>query len=190
MQFMIFPLQNTTSNLQTVDILGASRFHCRGSVATLMVRIVTRVCTHRFSWNRFVARLPPVSRHHLCLCLLLPSCCSLSVTVLPNVACGFAAPMQGGVHLRRLQWRQAYLDLPTGRQFLLLVGNEGLGVSRKLIRAVQARYRGSFVLSIEQWGLMRSLNVSVAAGIAMHNAAQWHMTTFGANATAAAIAAS
>lgn len=88
------------------------------------------------------------------------------------------------MQLSQLQWRQAYLDLPPGREFLLLVGNEGLGVARDLIQSVLARFPGSFLLSIEQWGLMRSLNVAVATGIALHHAAQWHATTHCANVAA------
>eukprot|EP01051_Picozoa_sp_SAG22_P013122 SAG22_NODE_1437_length_4419_cov_3.228472_2_plen_330_part_00 len=95
---------------------------------------------------------------------------------------------QGGAQLSDLQWRRAYAGLPAGRQFLLLVGNEGLGVPKKLVDAMLARYPGSFLLSIEQWGLMRSLNVAVATGIALYHAAQWHATTYGAGVAPTAVA--
>ena len=43
------------------------------------------------------------------------------------------------------------------------------------VLALRHEFEGSFIVSVEQWGMMRSMNVAVAAGIVMHHCASWHV---------------
>ena len=59
-------------------------------------------------------------------------------------------------------------------KFLLVFGNEGLGIADDVLE-LGKEFPGSFILSIEQYGIMRSLSVSCAAGIVMWHAATFHV---------------
>ena len=80
----------------------------------------------------------------------------------------------GGVLLGDLDWGLAHAALPEGRRFLLLMGNEGVGIPEQVL-ALRHEFEGAFIVSVEQWGMMRSMNVAVAAGIVMHHCASWHV---------------
>ncbi len=84
------------------------------------------------------------------------------------------AKQGGGVLLGRMSWSEAYALLPDGQQFLLMLGNEGVGIPPEVL-ALRFEFPGSFILSVEQFGMMRSMNVAVAAGIVLHHCASWHV---------------
>ena len=60
-------------------------------------------------------------------------------------------------------WKQLGLAKPC-----LIFGNEGYGLPEDLINMVPEKHR----VAIPQWGVLRSLNVSAAASIAMYEAAK------------------
>ena len=80
----------------------------------------------------------------------------------------------GGILLGEMSWSEAYASLPDGQQFLLMLGNEGVGIPPEVL-ALRFEFPGSFILSVEQFGMMRSMNVAVAAGIVLHHCASWHV---------------
>ena len=70
---------------------------------------------------------------------------------------------QGGQPIQEIHWQ-------TITNPLLIIGNESSGIPMDFIKTVRARLNGVFT-SISQSSVMRSLNVSVAASIAM-----WEIT--------------
>tara|TARA_Y100000034_G_scaffold34222_1_gene41940 strand:- start:13997 stop:14596 length:600 start_codon:yes stop_codon:yes gene_type:complete len=71
---------------------------------------------------------------------------------------------QGGIPLDTFIWKSTYLF-----HYCLVFGNEGRGIPDKLIEEAETNSPHSFVLSIDQPGILRSLNVSSAAAIVMHD---------------------
>jgi len=67
---------------------------------------------------------------------------------------------QGGQDIREVCWKQ--ISNP-----LLILGNESNGIPRNFIKDVKQGIPTTIVVSIPQWSIMRSMNVSVAACIAM-----------------------
>jgi len=67
---------------------------------------------------------------------------------------------QGGEDIREPTWK--HLERP-----LLVFGNESIGIPRSFIKQVKEKIQETRVLSIPQWSILRSMNVSTAAGIAM-----------------------
>lgn len=65
----------------------------------------------------------------------------------------------GGVLLGDLSWGAATAALPDGHRFLLLLGNEGVGIPPEVL-ALRFEIPGSFIVSVEQFGMMRSMNVA------------------------------
>jgi tRNA G18 (ribose-2'-O)-methylase SpoU len=67
---------------------------------------------------------------------------------------------QGGEDIREPTWK--HLERP-----LLVFGNESIGIPQSFIKQVKEKIPETRVLSIPQWSILRSMNVSTAAGIAM-----------------------
>lgn len=80
---------------------------------------------------------------------------------------------QSGELLGQLSWGLAHSRLPEGRTFVFVFGNETTGVPPEVL-AVRKDYAGSFVLTLEQYSVMKSLNVAVSAGIVLWSAAEYH----------------
>ena len=77
--------------------------------------------------------------------------------------CGDRTPIfieQGGKDIRTISWK--LLENP-----LLIVGNETSGIPYDFIKTVKKLIPETIIISIPQFSVMRSLNVSVAASIAM-----------------------
>lgn len=72
---------------------------------------------------------------------------------------------QGGVPITNFSWSSEYDIIPEDKQICLVFGNEGDGIQDDILDL--RHYFGTEILSIPQSGIMRSLNVSVAAGIAI-----------------------
>lgn len=72
---------------------------------------------------------------------------------------------QNGFRLSTINWR---LKLEKANPCLIF-GNEGRGISEKLLREIDERERNSFTVTIDQIGILRSLNVSSASAIIMHD---------------------
>lgn len=74
---------------------------------------------------------------------------------------------ENAVFLEEIDWK--YHEEPLNkRSFCFIFGNEGDGITSDVIdRCLQIE--GSFVLSIRQMGVLRSLNVSAAAAIVIHS---------------------
>lgn len=53
------------------------------------------------------------------------------------------------------------------KHLCFILGSEDNGVPQSIINQIE-RYPGSIVVSIEQIGVMRSLNVSIACGIVLY----------------------
>jgi len=82
--------------------------------------------------------------------------------------CGDRTPIfieQGGKDIRNVSWK--LLENP-----LLIVGNESDGIPSFFIKTVKRLIPETIVISIPQFSVMRSLNVSVAASIAMWEVAK------------------
>lgn len=79
------------------------------------------------------------------------------------------------IFLDELNWneRETLIDFPNKR-FCFILGNEGLGISDDVINRC-LEIEGSFVLSIRQMGILRSLNVSAAASIVLYNYYEFRM---------------
>jgi tRNA(Leu) C34 or U34 (ribose-2'-O)-methylase TrmL len=67
---------------------------------------------------------------------------------------------QGGQNICDTHWRQ--IDNP-----LLIFGNESYGIPCDFMAAVKKRIPSTRIVSIPQWSILRSMNVSMAACIAM-----------------------
>jgi len=67
---------------------------------------------------------------------------------------------QGGQNICDTNWKQ--INNP-----LLVFGNESYGIPRDFMAAVKKHIPTTIVVSIPQWSIMRSMNVSMAACIAM-----------------------
>ena len=67
---------------------------------------------------------------------------------------------QGGTDIQSISWK--IIDNP-----LIVIGNESLGIPRNFILTVKSLIPQTIITSIPQYSVMRSLNVSVAASIAM-----------------------
>ena len=77
---------------------------------------------------------------------------------------------QGGIPLEEFSFKP-YLPnkIPEGHKVVIVVGSEAYGLPLSLIRSIQAP-----ILSISQYGVMRSFNVSVAASIVLYEfSKQW-----------------
>jgi tRNA G18 (ribose-2'-O)-methylase SpoU len=88
---------------------------------------------------------------------------------------------QGGEDLMSFNWKksliqaEASMDSP---KICIVVGNESYGIPRSIL-AKHKQIPGSAIVSIPMLGLVRSLNVSVAAGMAMYDIYQkmvWPLT--------------
>jgi len=71
-----------------------------------------------------------------------------------------------GRDMRDMKWIWPELNKKNARPCLIF-GNEGYGLPQNLIDMVPLKHR----IKIPQWGVLRSLNVSAAASIAMYEAA-------------------
>ena len=71
-----------------------------------------------------------------------------------------------GQDMREMKWIWPELNRENARPCLIF-GNEGYGLPDDLIQMIPLKHR----IKIPQWGVLRSLNVSAAASIAMHEAA-------------------
>lgn len=69
---------------------------------------------------------------------------------------------QGGVLLSKVDWKN-YAD----KHICFILGSEDNGVPQTILNQ-KDRYPGSIIVSIEQQGVMRSLNVSIACGIILY----------------------
>ena len=81
--------------------------------------------------------------------------------------CGDNTPVfleQSGDDITTVKWQ-------TIRNVLLIVGNESCGIPGSFINDVKKLIPGTQTVSIPQWSVMRSMNVAVAASIAM-----WEIT--------------
>jgi len=67
---------------------------------------------------------------------------------------------QGGEDIREITWK--LIEKP-----LLIFGNESIGIPKSFINEVVRAIPESRVLSIPQWSILRSMNVTNAASIAM-----------------------
>lgn len=75
---------------------------------------------------------------------------------------------QGGVELSRVNWKSIYKVVnEENKQMLFIFGNESIGIPKELL--VPELFEHSMIISIEQYGLLRSLNVATACGIILHN---------------------
>ena len=77
--------------------------------------------------------------------------------------CGDRTPVfleQGGKDINLVDWKQ--IENP-----LVIVGNESLGIPSEFIESVRTLIPKSIIVSIPQYSVMRSLNVSVASSIIM-----------------------
>jgi tRNA G18 (ribose-2'-O)-methylase SpoU len=67
---------------------------------------------------------------------------------------------QGGEDIREICWKSIHKPL-------LIMGNESNGIPQFFIKDVKHKVPGTKVVSIPQWSVLRSMNVSVAATIAL-----------------------
>jgi len=77
--------------------------------------------------------------------------------------CGNRTPIfleQGGKDIREVPWK--LIENP-----LVIVGNESCGIPTSFIKTVKKLIPETVIISIPQYSVMRSLNVCVAASIAM-----------------------
>ncbi len=77
---------------------------------------------------------------------------------------------QGGTPLEEFSFK-SYLPgkLPDGFKLCIVVGSESYGIPMSFIKSIQAP-----IVSISQYGVLRSLNVSIAASIALYEfCKQW-----------------
>jgi tRNA G18 (ribose-2'-O)-methylase SpoU len=70
---------------------------------------------------------------------------------------------QGGTNLSEVNWTK-YFD----KHICFVLGAEDEGVPESILNQ-KDRYEDSIIVSIEQQGIMRSLNVSIACGIILYN---------------------
>ena len=67
---------------------------------------------------------------------------------------------QGGTDIREICWKSIHKPL-------LIMGNESNGIPSSFIKDVKQMLPETKVVSIPQWSVLRSMNVSVAATIAL-----------------------
>jgi len=67
---------------------------------------------------------------------------------------------QGGQDIRNSEWKK--IEKP-----LLILGNESIGIPKSFINEVSRALPETRILSIPQWSILRSMNVTNAATIAM-----------------------
>jgi tRNA G18 (ribose-2'-O)-methylase SpoU len=86
---------------------------------------------------------------------------------------------QGGAALETFNFK-SYLPgrLPDGWKVVLIVGSESAGLPKKFMTALTAAEGGGApILTISQYGVMRSLNVSIAASIVLYEyVRQWRLS--------------
>jgi tRNA G18 (ribose-2'-O)-methylase SpoU len=80
---------------------------------------------------------------------------------------------QGGSPLEEFSFKHYFPGkLEEGWKLVFVVGSESYGLPLKLLKSLQAP-----ILSISQYGVMRSLNVSIAASIVLYEyAKQWRQS--------------
>jgi len=81
---------------------------------------------------------------------------------------------QGGESLEEFSFKKYLPDvLPTGWKVCFIAGSESYGISKKFLAEV-----GAPILTIAQYGVIRSMNVSIAASILMYEyTKQWRAAT-------------
>lgn len=70
---------------------------------------------------------------------------------------------QGGIRLDMLSWKEVMLEIPEDKTICFVFGNESHGIHPDILGI------GSIIISVPQFGLIRSHNVSVTAGIVLWN---------------------
>ena len=73
---------------------------------------------------------------------------------------------QGGIDIRTVPWASIASSASSARP-LLVMGNESSGIPRDFMDTVMCENKDAIKVSIPQWSVLRSMNVAMAAGIAM-----------------------
>ena len=73
---------------------------------------------------------------------------------------------QGGIDIRTVHWPRPDCSASPARP-LLVMGNESSGIPRDFMDTVMRENKDAIKVSIPQWSVLRSMNVAMAAGIAM-----------------------